>query len=437
MAYIERFGGKRQVSSAAKLASPYQRGDFWLGKDTKSPNWILMRYSAEKKQTVKASTRTSDLDEAMKILDREYLSSIDQAVSFCSTCGQKVADGEKYTLIRCLKDYKIEHAMELSSYDTIRARLAHVIRYVYEEFDDDIPCSHAITDKFVNGFRVWMIAQPVEWRSKDGAVVLHDRTAATVEGSVRAMRAAMNHAVRMGRSDAKPVFRSKSAASVSMPVRTRAKIDDLARMVEYAQACPRRSSLLRFLVASICSGARPDALYDMNTSYDRFQWDHANETFDLNPFGREQTKKYRPTIPVLEPMKWLLESASEDGWVMHYYGRRTTTIRNPWRMMIAELGMGTEIKDEHRRGREYGTYLMRRSIATILRDRGATYWDLQGLLGHRVARTTETYATSTAFPTAISNLKSLICEIEDRLGTSLFDPNNLIHHPISQSMASQ
>ncbi|USM11518.1 tyrosine-type recombinase [Citromicrobium phage vB_CbaS-RXM] len=398
------------INCKAKDDSPYVRGDFWLGSKADSPNFIIYRYNPEKRSHDARSAGTGELDEACKALDALYLASKDQSPAYCPTCGQKIADGNAYSLLQAINDYKIEHASKLVSYEIIRARLAHVIRFVLERHHEDLPCSVATTDEFVGGFREWLLPQPVIWTDAAGKVTAsHDRTDSSVEESVHQLRAVLNFAVKKGRSDAKPTFSAKTRAMVTKPVRDRASLDDLARMVDYArQPNLRREGLFRFLVAEICTAARPDAIFDMNVSPDREQYDPRNGFFNLNPFGRAQTKKYRPIIPMLPLLQVLCETASEDGWVVHYYGRRVNNVRTAWRGMIADLELGE--------GRGVGAYLMRRSMSQLLRESGARPWDVQGLMGHRVAGTTETYTAASMFPTAMEHLQAIIADIEVKIG---------------------
>jgi integrase len=64
------------------------------------------------------------------------------------------------------------------------------------------------------------------------------------------------------------------------------------------------------------------------------------------------------------------------------------------------------------KGPEWGTYILRHSLANLVRARGATQWDLQGQMGHRVAGTTEIYAAGTLYITAQTALASVLHDLE-------------------------
>lgn len=397
---------------------PYVRGDFWLQKRGKGDNWYIWRYNPERGTDDYWSTRTSDLIEACKALDLRFLAANDQAHAFCHHCGQKMPDGRAYLLLQAIRDYKIEYAHELPSYEPIRSRCHHIVRFCLEHLErEDVTCAEATTETFVKTFREWLQPQPVVWRNKAGEITSSaPRTVSSVEESVHQLKAVLNYAVVKKRSDEKPTFKTKARKTVSPPVRTRASLDILTDMVDYAREYEKRSALYRFLIASICTAARPDAIYDMNVRPDRYQWQRQERLFDLNPFGRVQTKKYRPLLPVIGPMEALLKDAeknSPDGWVIHYFGKPVIKIRSAWRTMVEDLNLPG--------GREWGSYLIRRTMATLLRQRGANPWDVEGLLGHRIAGTTEIYSHDTLFTTARQGIEDILADMEGRLGSGALD----------------
>lgn len=398
------------TDAQSKNNAIYSRGDYWLGTRSVSENFYVFRYDIEGRRTRYWTTHTSDVTEAMKKLDEHWLASTDQSPAYCDKCGQKIADGSAYSVIQAIADYKLEHGSKMVSYEAIRSRLNHVVRFVLERNTEDLPCSAATSDQFAKAFRAWLMPQPVIWTNLAGEITTqHVRTRSSVEESVHQLRAALNFAVKRGRSDAKPVFATSGRSVVSKPIKTRASLDQLGEMVAYAaEPNKRREGLYRFIVASICTVGRPDAIFDMNVSPERFQYDADEKFFDLNPHGREQTKKYRPTLPILSPLQALIDTASDDGWVVHYYGRQVDNVRSAWRAMVADLG--------YPGGREWGAYILRRSMSKLLRESGALAWDVQGYMGHRTAGTTEIYTHGSLFPTATEKLESIVANIDTKSG---------------------
>lgn len=70
--------------------------------------------------------------------------------------------------------------------------------------------------------------------------------------------------------------------------------------------------------------------------------------------------------------------------------------------MLTKLDMPT--------GREWRPYVLRHSLATLVRNRGAEKWDLEGFMDHRAGSQTEVYAIG-EFPSVVKALESVIAEI--------------------------
>lgn len=219
-----------------------------------------------------------------------------------SGVGQPMASAEQYLLNDAIADYRIEWGDTRSSADTIAARLKHVSDFLEAEesaggvFGLETSCAVACGTPFVTAFRAWSRKQPVTWRNKAGQVTAsRPRSAATTEESVLQLAAALNHAVDADppRSERRPVYRPLPRKQVSRPRRHRVDVATLAAMLGYAaEPEKRRGSLHAFLVASICTITRPDAVVNICVAPEREQWFPGSPTLDLNPFGRAQTKKY-------------------------------------------------------------------------------------------------------------------------------------------------
>jgi len=193
-------------------------------------------------------------------------------------------------------------------------------------------------------------------------------------------------------------------------------IAELAQMLAYAAEPGRqRGSLHAFLIASICTLARPGAVVDINVAPDREQWWPGAPTIDLNPQGRTQNKKHRALVPVLPTLdRWVraeyatfmnLEPAARPGrgWLVNYHGRPVQDVDRAWDTMLTTLDMP--------KGREWRSYLLRHSLATLARNRGATKWDLEGFMGHSDGSQTEVYAIG-EFPSIVTALTGILADLE-------------------------
>ena len=63
------------------------------------------------------------------------------------------------------------------------------------------------------------------------------------------------------------------------------------------------------------------------------------------------------------------------------------------------------------KGREWRSYLLRHSLATLARNRGATKWDLEGFMGHSDGSQTEVYAIG-EFPSVGTALTGILADLE-------------------------
>lgn len=411
----------------------YNRGKYWLDKlrredgSARSPRWYIFWYDPEARREASVSTGTTDADEAIAALDRRWLADRGEAAAYCPTCGQPIAAADAYLLADAIADYRLEHGDLKGSAVSIAARLKHVLDFLDAQdaaggmFGVETTCAVACGEPFVTAFRAWSAAQPVVWRNGEGAITAsRPRAAATTEESVLQVAAALNHAADADppRSDRRPTYRPRPRKQVSRPRRQRVDVPVLADMVAYAaEVDKKRASLHAFIVASLCTIARPDSVVDICVAPEREQWYPGAPTIDLNPFGRAQTNKYRPTIPVLPTLaEWLMaeltayqtldsQARKGAGYLVNYYGRSVLDVDTSWATMLRNLKLPP--------GREWKPYILRHSLATILRNRGVAKWDLEGFMGHDAGGSTEVYAIG-RFDTVRRALEDVLGEIEAR-----------------------
>ncbi|MCH8057883.1 MAG: tyrosine-type recombinase/integrase, partial [Proteobacteria bacterium] len=192
------------------------------------------------------------------------------------------------------------------------------------------------------------------------------------------------------------------------------------------------------------TAARPGAILDLTS----FQIDPHERTIKLNPPGRAQTKKRRPTIAMCETLVPFLRSLPP-GPVIRYNGRRLKSIRPAFGRLkvrarrrlrddaarearrlrrIGERGAaGSMIEDAKARGDallELTPYTIRHTVASELRRRGVAPWELAGLLGHSSGyKTTERYAkfSSDHLGGAAQAVDNYFMDLEIELGFDLSD----------------
>jgi hypothetical protein len=106
-----------------------------------------------------------------------------------------------------------------------------------------------------------------------------------------------------------------------------------------------------------------------------------NRLIHLNPSGREQTKKRRPTLPITNTLFPWLQNTKADVLVS-WRGKPLNSIKKGFRRLRERAGLDTEVVP----------YTVRHTMATELRKRAVPAWEVAGFLGHKSEGITERYA---------------------------------------------
>ncbi len=347
-----------------KRAKPlYQRGPYKLYARP-GRNLEIIWYDDARKRERSLSAGTSDYEQGVIALDRLYLEQ--QGGKFCPTCGQELEGEHAPLLADVIADYLVLSEGKAGHKRSAKNRLGHVVDYIAAK--DPAVRVPQVNEAWVEGFRKWLLERPV--LSPKGKR-LRDRSLSHVEGCVLQLAAAINSLPNQ-----KANFARANLREVSSTPRYRASIETIAAMFRFALERPdERRTLLRYLRAAVATWARPDALLDLTDK----QWFPEAGVIDLNPQGRRQTKKYRPTVPAARQFRPQL-----DGFTGSYLP--VVTLRHAWDPMRRKLGLPGE--------GQAGPKLIRRSMATHARKRmGEQNW-AQGemMLGHRKASTSDIYA---------------------------------------------
>jgi integrase len=406
------------MATQRKGHSLYKRGPFRLAWDRKrdgslrSPYLTIFWYDEGAKRVRSISTGTADRALAEDRLDKLYLERSGREHRFCSTCGQRTSGHHAYLLSDAFSDYLLEHGHAVDSAASVKARLKHVLHYLEESEQTAVLCSE-IGDLLVQRFRAWSALQPVQWRNKEGVVTVEkDRAPATTEESVHQLKTALNHAFRNQRVERPPNFRTYTRKQVSATRVTRVEIEVMRDMLLYAAESTRRATLHKFIIATIATLARPSAVFDISVASHRKQWIEGSNVVNLNPAGRVQTTKHRPIVPVRPVLRRLLEEARRNhrcnGWLIDKGGEPIQSVETAWTKMLTALKLPKE--------REFMPYLLRHSMATILRNWNgskADPWQLAGQMGHRLLDTTELYAVHD--PAYLGSVQVCLQEVIDQI----------------------
>ena len=258
------------------------------------------------------------------------------------------------------------------------------------------PVCEQVDEQWVGNFRRWMQARTDR-----------ERSPSTIENSVLQLAAAINFAASPGRRDTirGALFKPQPVVELNRSPTHRSDIKELARMFAYASD-PRfpvkRKWLWNFLVASVATLARPDAVLDISTDPDRRQWISNARVLNLNHHGRRQTKKYRATVPIsYQVAPWFDRT---EGFFIP-----VQSIRSAWDSMAVDLKLPNDGQS--------GSKLIRRSMAKLLRDRlrKDDWIELEMFLGHaKFDATSDIYAPfdPNYLSAARKEIEAIIDEIE-------------------------
>jgi len=138
--------------------------------------------------------------------------------------------------------------------------------------------------------------------------------------------------------------------------------------------------LWTFCILAATTLGRPKAILEVDVS----QYEQDYQLLHLNPTGRAQTKKFRPTIPVCTTLRPLLESVKQ-GPLVTYRGKPVSSVRSAFRSACRRAGLPDDIEP----------YSFRHTLGREMRRRKVPADELSIMLGHipkDSSRTSEIYA---------------------------------------------
>jgi len=127
--------------------------------------------------------------------------------------------------------------------------------------------------------------------------------------------------------------------------------------------------------------SRPEAILELT----RFQIDLDNRLIKLNPEGRRQTKKIRPTVPITDTLlPYLAAGRMATSHLVTWHDKPIKRLSGSWRKLRARAGLSEDVIP----------YTIRHTMATEMRKRGVPAWDVAGFLGRKLGGydSTEIYA---------------------------------------------
>ncbi|MDX9911455.1 MAG: site-specific integrase [Phycisphaerales bacterium] len=216
----------------------------------------------------------------------------------------------------------------------------------------------------------------VHWRRERARRTGRELSNGTINKDLEVLRAALRFAQREGMVAEVPGVRLVARP----PARDRfLRVDEVERLLG---AC-REPHLHLFVMLALHTLQRPGAVFDLRWS----QVDLPAGRIDFNPPGRPRTRKRRPVVPITRTLAGVLERASREARcdaVIAYEGKPVRSVKRSFAAACqrAQLPGVTP-------------YVLRHTGSTLLAGSGVPLWQISGMLGHSISRTTEIYAKHT------------------------------------------
>jgi len=172
------------------------------------------------------------------------------------------------------------------------------------------------------------------------------------------LAAAINAAAKRGDISRPAQLKPIPTKELNRTPQRRLSVADLADAFRYAtdpKYPTKRFGLHRFLMLSVGTAARPDAVHDFSTKPERRQWNPQRRVIALNPAGRRQTRKRRAIVIVPPQLGERIDEV--DGFFVPF-----VSVKSAWETMVRSLNWPAD--------GEGGMKLIRRSIGQLLRDAG-------------------------------------------------------------------
>lgn len=309
---------------------PGQIGKYWVEQVPGSPFYYRFWYDRSDRQTRRESLGTTDFNAACEALATWYFDNIFM---------RKAAPSET-KLADIFRRYWQEHGQNVASKSSIRVHL----RVALELIDGD---------PFVSDFG----------HDAQEALIAALRTRyaqGTAKRTFASVKAAIVWAWRREMIAAHPPF----VADIpdGEPRERVLSIAELARLWDAAEQ-PHAQA---FIIGMLATLGRPAAVLELT----RFRCDLKLGVIDLNPEGRERTKKRRPVIPMANAIRpWL---AACEGHLVEYRGKSVRKINAVFRNARDAAGFGADVVP----------YSLRHTMATELAGRGVPELEISAMLGH-------------------------------------------------------
>lgn len=327
----------------------FQLGDYWLSKIKSSPSYYRTWLDKKTRQTRRTSLRTTDFAEAKQILTEWFI----------NNQRPQQAEPEDVSIASVLSSYYEHHGKNLASSNQVLIASRQWLDF-FGEAGVNVLFSIREQEKFHEYLRA------------------RGQVNTTINRNLSVGQSAINRAWKRGELKSVPHIQmlEKGAAE---PRGRPMEISELRRLL----ACAPNQRLVDFIYWMLGTAARPSAIMELKWQ----QVDFDNKIIRLNPAGRKQNKKHRPTVKMPQTIKdryWLNGNQSRSGPIISYAGNEIKSVRTSWRKARDKAGLDKDVN----------LYSLRHTAARWMRKEGVPAWDVAAQLGHksREFSMTERYA---------------------------------------------
>jgi integrase len=337
----------------SRESSPFIIGDYWLDKrrDGLSPDiWQVATYAPKSRSVVYRSTKQRSLEDA-----KEFLRSF-EADTRSTRKGQDVREAE---LLPHLFNYLREHGPDVKRLDTVKSSFRAWIGFLMQDALTTEAKIADITPGVVTRFRRWRMGPhewAVPWNDKIYRHKSNGVSGLAVQRNIEDLRSALIH----GEGELR--FAAPKVPSVKKSLRKKkreARLLDAKALGSILGYFKEDVGIYRELALMLATSCRPGAAQAFDP---KAQW--KGDVLDLQGPEEEETDKRNAVVPVIEPLKPILED-----WKKKPHGRVASRKRR-WRTMRRVLG------------EDVVRYDIRHTVATMLDNSGVPGVQISGIVGH-------------------------------------------------------
>ena len=340
----------------------FELGKYWIGRVDGSDRLYRFWYDPGIGEVRRRTLKTDDLEAAK----------IKLAALVLSEGTGKAREPKDVMILAVLDPYWREHTDTKPNPWAPRRAGALLLDFL----GDDAARVAALTKQKQTEFIKWLRAT-------------HGHSVAYVSRVQSVIAAALNRAVAEDDDDAgalltrapKVIVQPKTVAEIlNAPEPTpRTWHPDLAGAAAFFDAIEpeEETRLLRFSILMLALASRPEAVRGLR----REQIEPRYRLVKLNPEGRRQTKKFRPTLPAPARLWTALETWCDADTIVHKNGKPVIVLRKPWDATRIRAGLPEQ----------FTPYALRHMIATELRRRRVPKEQREMWMGHRRANVNDAY----------------------------------------------